>query len=91
MSPRKAPPPPDQIEILLRTLRVERHFRRPLLVEVLDRLSGAGLVDAADAARHLLDALDHNASHFENASAFEKQVVGLERLVRARGSSEVAA
>jgi hypothetical protein len=90
MSPRKAPPPPDQIEILLRTLRVERHFRRPLLAEVLERLSSAGLVDAADAARHLLVALDHNASHFENASAFERQVARLERLVRAGGSEAAA-
>jgi hypothetical protein len=75
MSVQEAAPPSDRLEILLRTLRSERHFRRSLLVEVIDRLHRAGLPAAADAALDLLDTLDHNAPDFE------RRVAVLERLV----------
>jgi len=71
--------PTDRIEIFLQTLRGERHLRRPLLVEIADRLSEAGLPAAAKAARDLLDALDCDPADFEIRFAT------LERLVCARG------
>jgi hypothetical protein len=70
--------PSDRIDIFLHTLRSERHLRSPLLAELADRLTEAGLPAAANAARELLDALAHGAVDFDAGLA------GLERLVRAR-------
>jgi hypothetical protein len=85
MSMGRIPPPADRIEILLRTLCGERHLRRPLLWEVVDRLSGAGLAAAAQAACDLLDALDHDAPDFES------RVSRLEGLVSQAGHRDAAA
>jgi hypothetical protein len=47
------------VEVLLNTLRGERHVRQPLLLEVVDSLAVLpGCGDALDAARALLARLD---------------------------------
>jgi hypothetical protein len=84
MNSRNASPPHEQIQALLRTLRGERHLRRPLLAEVVDRLAAARLLAAARAARDLFDTIDHNAPDFEG------QVDRIERLVQ-EGRDDAAA
>lgn len=53
-----------RVELLLNTLRAERHMRRALLVETLDVLGTMNRPAASDAARELLanvDAIDEAA------------------------------
>jgi hypothetical protein len=78
MSSRQAEAPSGQIEIFVRTLRGERHFRRSLLIELVDRLQTAGLPAATNAARDLLDSPDHNAPDFD------RRLAALEELVLSR-------
>ena len=57
------PPPAHRIEVLVRTLRGERHLRRALLVEVVDRLTPLdGFSAATIAARALLASLDEEVA-----------------------------
>jgi hypothetical protein len=76
-------PPSERIDIFLMTLRAERHLRRPLLAEVVDRLAEGGFTAAALEARDLLDSLDHDATHAGTDPArFDAAVGRLQRLVR---------
>jgi hypothetical protein len=78
-------PPSDRIDIFLTTLRTERHFRRPLLAEVVDRLAEGGFTAAARVARDLLDSLDHDATlAAADPARFDAAIGCLERLVHAR-------
>jgi hypothetical protein len=81
-------PPSDRIDIFLMTLRTERHLRRPLLAEVVDRLAEGGFTAAARVARDLLDSLDHDATHdAADPACFDAAVGRLQRLVHARRAS----
>ena len=51
-------PPGKRVELLLNTLRAERHMRKALLVEALDLLGAMNRTAAAEAARELLANVD---------------------------------
>jgi hypothetical protein len=72
--------PAQRIEVLVRTLRGERHLRRPLLVEVVDRLTPLdGFSAAKMAARALLASLDAEVADDD----YDRALAQLERLTAA--------
>jgi hypothetical protein len=75
-----SPPPTQRIEVLVRTLRAERHLRRALLVEVVDRLTPLdGFAAATNAARALLASLDEKVPDDD----YDRALTHLERLTAA--------
>jgi hypothetical protein len=74
----KAFPPAKRVEVLLNTLRGERHLMQPLLAEVIDDLEGTQAHPAAaEAARSLLYRLDAGLDEAE----FEHELARLLDLV----------
>jgi hypothetical protein len=72
--------PAERLEILVRTLRGEKHLRRALLQEIVDRFaSDADLAVPVQAARILLVALEGRVAE----SDYEGAIAQLEGLIAA--------
>jgi hypothetical protein len=87
-----AVPPHRRVELLLNTLRAERHLRRPLLLEVLETLSATGTRPAArKAAGDLLERLDAGALDDFEFDRWVGRVLELAQDVRADTPDATAA
>lgn len=74
-------PPTHRIEILVRALRGEKHLRRALLQEIVDRFSrDTDLALPLEAARALLVALESCVAE----SDYENAIAQLETMLAAR-------
>ncbi len=76
------------VETLLNTLEAERYVRGPLLLTIVDELSGReGLEGAADAARRILEGLESGEL---GEADFVTRIAALRQLVRALAPSTLA-